>query len=128
MRTTITRITCIALIIWTAIVLYIVYKNVEFPFILQFVVSYLVFGFIAVLYLIISVFLNMRKLKCSTIRKMMLKLIIRAFGIWAFTVLFIYLIKGELRITDKIFSSIAVSFALTYGELLHRINNTKEDL
>jgi len=106
------------LLIWTVIVLFIVYRNIEFPFVFQFVVSYVIFLMLSFLYFLIIIFLNIRKSKWSTIRKMILKFIIGSFVIFALKVLFIYLTKGELRISDNIFGTIVLSFGLTFGEMM----------
>lgn len=118
MWTTIKRIIYIALIIWTIIVLFIVYRNMEFPFVFQFVVGYVIFLMLTFLYFLIAIFLNIRKSKWSTIRKMILKFIIGSFAIWILNVLLIYLLKGELEIMNKFFGSIVLSFGLTFGELI----------
>lgn len=104
--------------IWTIIVLFIVYKNIEFPFAFQFVIGCFVFAMLLFIESIITVFSKIRKLKWSIIRKMLFKFIINSFIIWGATILLIYLTKGELRITDKIFSSIAISFGSTVGGLV----------
>jgi hypothetical protein len=124
MRANIKKFIYIALIIWTVIVVFIVYKNIEFSFVFQFVVGYVIFLLLTCLYFTITIFLNIRKLKWSTIRKMLLKFIIGSFAIWALNVLFIYLTKGELRIMDKIFGSIILSFGLTFGELIFKKKNS----
>lgn len=124
MWTTIKRIIYIALIIWTIIVLFIVYRNIEFPFVFQFVVGYVIFLMLTFLYFLITIFLNIRKSKWSTIRKMILKFIIGSFAIWILNVLFIYLTKGELIIMDKFFGSIILSFGLTFGELIFEKKNS----
>lgn len=113
-----------ALIIWTAIILFIVYRNIEFPFVFQFVVSYVIFLMLVFLYFLITIFLNIRKSKWSTIRKLILKFIIGAIIIWALNVLLIYITKGELRITDKVFGSIVLSFGLTFGEMIFEKKNS----
>lgn len=107
----------IVFIIWTVMVLFIVYKNIEFPFILQFVVGYVICLLLVGLYFIITAFLNIRKSKWSTIKKVFIKFIIGSFTLWFLNILFIYLIKGELRITDRIVNSIILSFVFTFGEL-----------
>lgn len=113
-----TKIIYSTLIIWTVIVLFIVYRNIEFPFVFQFVIGYVIFLMIALVYFFIIIFSNMRKLKWSTIRKMMLRLIICFFIIWALNVLVIYLMKGELRIAYSILNAIVFSFGLTFGEMM----------
>lgn len=123
MGITIRKIIYIVLIIWTVITLFIVYKHIEFPFVLQFVIGYVIFLLLTCLYFAITIFLSIRKLKLSTIRKMLLKFIIGSFAIWALNVLFIYLTKGELRIMDKIFGSIILSFGFTFGQLVFEKNN-----
>ncbi|WP_186430395.1 hypothetical protein [Clostridium sp. BSD9I1] len=107
----------IVFIIWTVMVLFIVYKNIEFPFILQFVVGYVICLLLVGLYFIVTAFLNIRKSKWSTIKKVFIKFIIGSFTLWFLNILFIYLIKGELRITDRIVNSIILSFVFTFGEL-----------
>lgn len=107
----------IVLIIWTVMVLFIVYKNIEFPFVFQFVMGYVILLVLVGLYFIITAFLNIRKSKWSTIKKVFIKFIIGSFTLWFLNILFIYLIKGELRITDKIVNSIILSFVFTFGEL-----------
>lgn len=107
----------IVFIIWTIMVLFIVYKNIEFPFILQFVVGYVICLLLVGLYFIVTAFLNIRKSKWSTIKKVFIKFIIGSFTLWFLNILFIYLIKGELRITDRIVNSIILSFVFTFGEL-----------
>lgn len=104
--------------IYTAILLFIIYKNIEFPPVFQFTKGYLVITLVLFVDFIITVFFNIRKLKSTIIRKMIFKFIISFFVIWSLTVLLIYLTKGELRIMDKIFSSIAISFGSTFGSLL----------
>lgn len=107
----------IVFIIWTVMVLFIVYKNIEFPFILQVVVGYVICLLLVGLYFIVTAFLNIRKSKWSTIKKVFIKFIIGSFTLWFLNILFIYLIKGELRITDRIVNSIILSFVFTFGEL-----------
>lgn len=107
----------IVFIIWTVMVLFIVYKNIEFPFILQFLVGYVICLLLVGLYFIVTAFLNIRKSKWSTIKKVFIKFIIGSFTLWFLNILFIYLIKGELRITDRIVNSIILSFVFTFGEL-----------
>ncbi|KGK90145.1 hypothetical protein DP68_01615 [Clostridium sp. HMP27] len=107
----------IVFIIWTVMVLFIVYKNIEFPFILQFLVGYVICLLLVGLYFIVTAFLNIRKSKWSTIKKVFIKFIIGSFTLWFLNILFIYLIKGELRITDRIVNSIILSFLFTFGEL-----------
>ncbi|KMT22502.1 hypothetical protein CLCY_10c00470 [Clostridium cylindrosporum DSM 605] len=104
--------------IYTAIILFIIYKNIEFPFSFQFILGYLVIILLLFIDLIITVFFSVRKLKSTIIRKMIFRFITSFFVIWSLTVLLVYLTKGELRITDKIFSSIAISFGSTFGSLL----------
>lgn len=108
----------------TAIMLFIIYKNIEFPFIFQFGMSYLIIALILSVDLTITVFFNIRKLKWTIVRKMIFRFIISFFVIWSLTVLLIYLTKGELRITDKIFSSVAISFGSTFGTLLFEKNKS----
>lgn len=106
--------------ICTVIMLFIVYKNIEFPFVFQFGMSYLVIALVLSVDLTITVFFNIRKLKWTIARKMIFRFIISFFVIWSLTVLLIYLTKGELRITDKILSSVAISFGSTFGTLLFK--------
>ena len=106
--------------ICTAILLFIIYKNIEFPFAFQFGMGYLVIALVLFVDSIITVFFNMTRLKWTIVRKMIFKFIISFFVIWSLTVLLIYLTKGELRITNKIFSSIAISFGSTFGCLLFK--------
>lgn len=124
MWTNIRKIMYIVLIIWTIIVLFIVFRNIEFPYVFQFVLGYVAFLLLTFLYFIITIFLIIRKSKWSTVRKMLLKFIIGFFAIWALNVLFIYLTKGELRIMDKIFGSAVLSFGLSFGELILEKKNS----
>lgn len=104
--------------IYTAILLFIIYKNVEIPFAFQVGRGYLVIVLVVLIDFIITIFFKITKLKWIIIRKMILRFIISFLVIWSLTVLFIYLTKGELRIADKLFSSIAISFGSTFGSLL----------
>ncbi len=115
-----TKIIYSTFIIWTVIVLFIVYRNIEFPFVFQFVIGYVIFLIIALVYFFINIFSNMRKSKWSTIRKMMLRFIICFSIIWALNVLVIYLMKGELRIAYSILNAIVFSFSLTFGEMMFK--------
>lgn len=112
------KIINIVLIIWTIPVLFVVYRNIEFPYVFEFVLSYVLFLLLIFLYYIITIFLLIRKSKWSTTRKILLNFIIGFFSIWALNVLLIYLTKGELRIMDKIFSSALFSFFLSFSELI----------
>lgn len=113
----------IVLIIWTISVLFVVYRNIEFPYVFEFVLSYILFLLLIFLYYIVIIFLLIRKSKWSTVRKILLNFIIGFFAIWALNILFIYLTKGELRIMDKIFSSAFLSFFLSFGELIFEKKN-----
>jgi hypothetical protein len=53
----------IAFVICTAILLFIIYKNIEFPFVFQFGMGYLVIALILFVDFIITVFFNIIKLK-----------------------------------------------------------------
>ncbi|GKU25168.1 hypothetical protein [Clostridium folliculivorans] len=118
MRDNIKKILYIILLIWTVIALFIVYKKVEFPFVYEFVVSYVICLLLVGLYSLITILLNMRKLNWRTMRKILIKFIIISFAFWACNVLFTYLTKGELILVNKILSSIIASFGLTFGELI----------
>lgn len=123
MGTTIRKFMYIVGIIWTIMVLFIIYKSIEFPFVLQFVISYFIFALLMCLDFIITIFLNIRKSKWSTIRRRLLQFIIGAFVILALRILFNYLIKGELRIMEKIISSLFISYSITFGYFLFEKNN-----
>lgn len=123
MRTNLRKILFFVGTIWTVIVLFIVYKNIEFPFAFQFVIGWLVFLLLLFIKFIISAFFYIKKLKGSIIRKILFRFIISSFVIWGLTVLFIYITKGELRMTDKIISSIAISFGSTIGSLAFEKKN-----
>ncbi|MPN02913.1 hypothetical protein SDC9_150134 [bioreactor metagenome] len=110
-------------IIWTIMVLFIVYRNIEFPFAFQFIIGYVIFLMLVSLHCLINIFLNMRKSKWSTIRKKISTFIMGALIILALNVLFIYLVKGELRITYTILNAIVFSFALTFGEMMFKKRN-----
>lgn len=118
-----TKIIYSTFIIWTIIVLFIVYRNIEFPFAFQFIIGYVIFLMLVLLHCLINIFLNMRKSKWSTIRKKILTFIMGALIILALNVLFIYLVKGELRITYTILNAIVFSFALTFGEMMFKKRN-----
>ena len=102
----------------TAILLFIIYENIEFPFVFQFGMGCLAIALVLSVDLIIAIFFYFRKFKWIIVRKMIFRFIISSFVIWSLTVLLIYLTKGELKITDKIPSSIAISFGSTFGTLL----------
>lgn len=110
-------------VIWTGILLFIVYKNIEFSFVLQFIIGYSVFGLLLFIETVLSAFFNVRKLKWIIIKKMLFRFIINTFTIWGLTVLLIYLTKSELRIMDKLFSSLAISFGSTFGSLAFEKRN-----
>ncbi len=118
MRTNMRKTISIIFTIWTVIVLFIVYKNVEFPFVFQFVIGYIAALLLACVCFIINIFFHIRKSKWSTIKKMLFKFIIGSFVIWALNVLLIYLTKGELIIMDKVFHSIVISFVISFGDLI----------
>ncbi|WP_291569255.1 hypothetical protein [Clostridium sp. UBA4548] len=108
----------VAFVIYTAILLFIIYKNIEIPFAFKFGKGYLVILLVLVVDFIITIFYKIIKLKWIIIRKMILRFSISFIVIWSLTVLLIYLTKGELRIADKLFSSIAISFGSTFGSLV----------
>lgn len=110
-------------IIWTIMVLFIVYRNIEFPFAFQFIIGYVIVLMLVSLHCLINIFLNMRKSKWGTIRKKISTFIMGALIILALNVLFIYLVKGELRITYTILNAIVFSFALTFGEMMFKKRN-----
>jgi hypothetical protein len=118
MRDDIKKIIYIAVSIWTVLVLFIIYKKVDFPFVYEFVISYVICLLLVGLYSIISIFLNMRKLNWHTTRKILIRFIIVFFAFWTCNILFTYFTKGELILVNKILSSMIASFGLTFGELI----------
>jgi len=105
----------IVLIMWTIIVLFIVYRNIEFPFVFEFILAYVVTLLLTFLYIIITIFLFIRKSKWSTIRKMLLNFIIGFFAILALKFLFIYLTKGEFRMMEQLINATILSFFFSFG-------------
>lgn len=123
MRSNIKKAINTALVIWTVIVLFIVYRNLEFPFVFQFVVGYVICSILTALYILITIFMNIRKEKWNTIRMVIPKFIIIYFVIWVLNILITFLKTGELKITDKIFISVILAFCLTFGELTYEKKN-----
>lgn len=108
-----------AMLIWTVIVLFIVYKNIKFPFVLQFVLGYVICLILTALYFLITISLSIRKANWATIKKILPKFIITCFVTYGLNALIIFFKTGEFKITDKIFISVLFAFCLTFGELAY---------
>lgn len=105
-------------LICTIALMIITFKNIDSTFTLMFVNFYFALLFLFVIYSIIAISINIKRLKWKSVSKLFYRWVIWSVGLWVLTVLLIYLTKGELRLTDKIFSSISIAFGGVFGGLI----------
>jgi len=105
-------------LICTIALMIIAFKNIDNTFTLMFVNFYFVLLFLFVIYSIIAISVNIKRLKWKRISKLFYTWAIWSVGLWVLTVVLIYLTKGELRLTDRIFSSIRIAFGGVFGGLI----------
>jgi hypothetical protein len=109
------------LIICTIVLMIMAFKDIDTIFTLKLAKYYIALLFLFVIYSIIAISINFRRLKLRKISKLLFRLARWSLGLWISTVLLIYLTKGELRLTDKIFSSISIAFGSVFGGLIFGI-------
>lgn len=76
---------------------------------------YCIVAILSIIYSVISLSINIRRLKWKSIIKLLIKWVL---GFRIITVLFICLIKGELRLTDKISNSVCIAFGSVFSGLM----------
>jgi hypothetical protein len=109
------------LIICTIVLMIMAFKDIDTIFTLKLAKYYIALLFLFVIYSIIAISINFRGLKLRKISKLLFRWALWSLGLWISTVLLIYLTKGELRLTDKIFSSISIAFGSVFGGLIFGI-------
>lgn len=112
------RTIAVIFLICTIAIMIIIFKDIDNTFTLKFVYFYCVLAFLTIIYSIIALSINIKRLKRKRIIKLLFRWAIWSLGLWISTVLFIYLTKGEFRLTDKIFSSIGIAFGSVFGGLI----------
>lgn len=105
--------------IYTIPVLAIVYMKLDGYFFYKFILVYLVVLLLVGIVFIITLFSNIRKSKLKTILKLLLKFVVISFITWVLGVLFFYITKGELRLTDYISNCTMIGFILSFGPMLY---------
>lgn len=112
------RVIAVLFVIFTIIIMIMAFKNIDNAFTLGLIKFYLVLLYLFIIYIIIAIFIKIRSLKWKKISKLLLRWFIWSIVLWISIVLVTYLIKGELRLTDKIFGSIIIAFGSTFGGLI----------
>lgn len=110
----------------TVILMYIIYKDIDNPYILKFIIGYLIFLMTFVLYLIAAAIMKMRSLKWVDKRKRLISFIIWFVSFLALNLISSYLFKlpskgvlGELAVPLGLATGIAfldIVFASSKGE------------
>jgi hypothetical protein len=102
------------LIIATIITAVIVYTDITNPFAVNFVVGYAVLIIIAGIYFLSYTILKMRKFKWIQIRRLLVRFLFAFILFWASSLLIIYLIKGEVNVSEKMFVPLGAAFGITF--------------
>ena len=108
-------------LICTLAICIIIFKGLNYNYI--FVIFYVAILYLSLLYSIIAIFVNIRKLKWNKTSKLLLRWLIWSLSLWIFGVIFIYLTKGEIRLIYKIFNAIGISAGGVFGGLVLGIGN-----
>lgn len=96
----------------TIIIMIMLFKHIDNDFTLKFVKLYLVLLYLFIIYSIIAISIKIRSLKWKKLSKLLFRWSIWSIALWTSTVIFIYLAKGELRLTDKIFSQLLLHLVM----------------
>ncbi len=112
------RVIAAVFLICTIAIMIIVFKDIDNSFTLKFAYFYCVVAFLFIIYSIIALSINIKRLKWKRISKLLFRWAIWSLGLWISAVLYIYLTKGELRLTYKLFSSISIAFGGVFGGVI----------
>ena len=112
------RVIAAVFLICTIAIMIIIFKDIDNTFVGKFAYFYLILLFLFIIYSIIAISLNIKRLKWKRISKLLFRWTIWSLGLWSSTVILIYFTKGELRLTDKIISSICIAFGSVFGGLI----------
>lgn len=118
LASSVTKVICILFVICTIISIFIVYKNIKNPYVIKFVIGYVIFVFFFLFYIGLITILNMRKLKWVEIRKRLCIFFLIFILLSASNSLFTYLIKGEVKILSHTDNAFGFAFGITFMDLL----------
>ena len=119
--TIIGRVISFIFLIFTLAILIMIFKGTDYNYV--FVIFYIALLCLFLLYSLIAITINIKKLKWKKTSKLLLRWLIWSLSLWIFGVIFIYLTKGELRLTDKIFNSISIAAGSVFGGLVFGSDN-----
>ncbi|MCH1626734.1 hypothetical protein [Fredinandcohnia quinoae] len=98
---------------------FIIYRDIDSSFSIAFVIGYIIFLFLAILYFIIVVFINLRKLKWIDIRKRLYKFIAYFVFLSGFTYTADYIFNSlEFDVYTIVSISLGLSFSFVFLDLL----------
>lgn len=103
----------------TIISLFIVYKDIDHPFIFRFFVGYLFFTFLLLVYIPIVTIFNLKDLKWVEIRKKIIKfsIIFIVVGILSYILQYIYK-PSELNLFEAFSKGIGLAFGITFADIM----------
>lgn len=106
---------CILVLVSTAIVLFIVYKDLDNSFSHMFILAYLIFMMLCLVYFIILIFIFVRKLTWYEFKKKMFYFFIAFIGYSAVIILFNYFfVKKEIIYTEVAVYSASIALGMTF--------------
>lgn len=115
----ITRTFYILFVIATIISLFIVYKDIDHPFVFRFLVGYLLFTFFLCVYIPLVTTFNLKDLKWVEIRKRIIKfaIIFIVVSILSYTLQYIYK-PLELNLFEVFSKGIGLAFGITFADII----------
>lgn len=113
-----TSIMYILFSIYTLIVLFASYNNINNKFIVKLAIGYVFFVLIFIIYVGVIFILKIRKLKLTKVRERLIRFLITFIGIWVVNIIFNYLIKNEVNILNRIYIPLSLSFGINFLDLL----------
>ncbi|NBI05368.1 hypothetical protein [Senegalia massiliensis] len=113
-----TRILYILFGIYTSIVLFIVYKDIDSSFTFKFVVGYAFFAFFMIIYVPFITFYNLRKFKWTEIKKRLIRFISFFILFGTINYGFSYLFRSsDINFYNIFFTALGLSFGISFIDI-----------
>lgn len=117
----------IIFIIWTIIIAFMAYGNIEIPFSSIFVQSYIVFIMLFLFYICLSTILKLRKLTWFDIRKRLIKFIITFIVFGSFNYILDYFFRPtEIDLFRAFSISLGLSLSMSFYDVIFFKNKKTE--
>jgi hypothetical protein len=108
---------CLAFV-WTCVTLFIVYKNIQTPFLYKFIIGYVIFLLLYGLFLAVQLLLNLRNASRREIRKMLLTFLIRLVCLFGLQLLYYLLFKPTPVQNWNVGTSLGIATVAAFGDYM----------